>query len=79
MGENFKGTNSETCKECNVTDDENHRMNECPNWKTNKLPNINKVDFKDIYSNNPLILKNVIKCVQGVWELALGNGSMKRA
>ena len=78
-GKNFKGTNPETCRKCNTIDDENHRMNECPDWRnTNETQNLNNINFQDIYSHDPLILDKVIKRVRGVWELSLGNGTMKR-
>ena len=76
---NYKGTSPETCKKCNVIDDENHRMNECPNWRnTTESQNNSTVNFRDIYSNDPQTLQKVIKHIQGVWELSLGNGTMKR-
>ena len=78
-GKNFKGTNPEICRKCNVIDNENHRMNECPNWQNpTEMPNTSKVNFKDIYSDDPQTLQKVIKRIQGIWELSLGNGTMKK-
>ena len=78
-GKNFKATIPETCVKCSKIDDENHRMNECPNWEhINYVGSCEKVDFRDVYSNDPQRLAAVIHRIQGVWELSLGRGVMKR-
>ena len=78
-GKNFKGSIPEMCKKCHVLDDENHRMKDCPDWHhPNDLEDLNLLDFKDIYSNDPQKLQPVIKHIQGVWELSLGKGTMKK-
>ena len=78
-GKNFRGSMTETCKECQVLDDENHRLNECPNWReTNLLDRDREVEFCDIFSNDPTKLMHIISHIQSVWELSFGNGSMKR-
>ena len=78
-GKNFKATIPETCTTCLRLDDENHRMNECSSWKhINYINSNNKVDFQDVYSNDPQKLSVIIERVRGVWELSLGKGTMKR-
>ena len=78
-GKNFRATIPETCALCSKFDDENHRMNECPNWKhVNYINSSNKVDFQDVYSRDPQKLSSVVDRIQGVWELSLGKGFMKR-
>ena len=78
-GKNFKATIPETCDKCLKLDDENHRMNECLNWKHVNYVNSNsKVDFQDVYSSDPQKLSLIIDRIQGVWELSLGKGIMKR-
>ena len=78
-GKNFKATIPETCVICSKIDDENHRMNECLNWKhLNYIDSREKVDFQEVYSNDPQRLAVVIDRIWGVWELSLGKGVMKR-
>ena len=78
-GKNFKATIPETCNKCLQLDNENHRMNECPNWEhLNYINSGNKVDFQDVYSSDPQKLSLVTDRIRGVWELSLGKGVMKR-
>ena len=78
-GKNFKGTLPELCQNCLVTDNEDHRMNTCPKWKdTNFLDSETKIEFGNIYSNDPAVLPTIIERIQKVWELSLGKGLMKR-
>ena len=78
-GKNFKATIPETCKDCLLKDDENHRMNECQNWKhINYFNSSDKVDFRDVYSSDPQKLSVIVERILGVWELSLGKGIMKR-
>ena len=78
-GKNFKATIPETCNRCMQIDDENHRMNECLNWEhLNSLGAGGKVDFQDVYSNDPHKLSVVTDRIRCVWELSLGKGIMRR-
>ena len=78
-GKNFKGSIPEICRGCGEEDDESHRLNRCGTWKhLNLSETVDKVDFGEIYSNDINILLPVIKSIQRVWELHVGNGSMKR-
>ena len=66
---------SETCSSCNVTDDENHRLNECTRWTVDfDRPEIN---FDDIYSTQIEVIDNLIQHFNKVWELKYANGRMK--
>ena len=51
---NFKnGNGGELCSVCNVTDDENHRINFCSKFQNVNLYNSPmKFDFRSIYSMN---------------------------
>ena len=78
-GKNFKATIPETCNTCMKVDDENHRMNECLNWKhLYSLSTGGKVDFQEVYCNDPLKLSAVIDRIWCVWKLSLGKGMMRR-
>ena len=63
-GANFKGTMLEKCRECNVTDNEYHRLNECTKWKDlNQADSPEKFVFENIYSNDADILKLIIGAI----------------
>ena len=47
-GSNFKGTMSQTCQDCNMMDDEHHRLNICTKQEdTNNANNHRKTNFHD--------------------------------
>ena len=78
-GKNFKGTMSETCNRCNVVDDENHRLNDCPIHKNvNLFETQHKVDFNDVFSTNINILRPVLKEIEKVWNVRNAHGSMNK-
>ena len=78
-GKNFKGSIPEICRGCGEEDDESHRLNRCSIWKhLNFSETVVKPDFGDVYSTDINILLPVIKNIQRVWELHVGNGSMKK-
>jgi len=55
------------------------RMRIISTWKhLNFSETVVKPDFGDVYSNDINILLPVIKNIQKVWELHVGNGSMKK-
>ena len=74
-GKNYKGTMSQICSNCRVTDDENHRLNECTRWIVDSdQPELN---FEDIYSNEIEVIDNLIQHLNKVWEFRYANGRMK--
>ena len=76
-GKNFKGTMSETCKKCNVVDDEDHRLNHCLCYPdVNHCKNVLKVNFHDIYSKNPVVVRNIAHEIAKVWNLSNSHGVM---
>ena len=79
-GINFKATTPAVCMECQVIDNEDHRLNHCPKWQDINFVNENvKVDFLDVFSDDNQKLSAIINCIQKVWELQLGSGSMKKS
>ena len=75
-GTNFKGTIPELCTQCEITDNESHRLNVYKN-----RPNVNTADitnFQNIYSNNDVTLTEIIKSLESVWEFCYANGKMKQ-
>ena len=78
-GINFKATTPAICMECQESDNENHRLNYCQKWQdTNFVHCDTKVDFTDVFSDSKEKLSPIVRCIQKVWELRLGNGSMKK-
>ena len=77
-GTNFKGTMKEICTECNVNDNEQHRLNECKKWRELNNEGGTMINFRDIYSNDYHVLSKIINSIENVWELKFGNGRMKR-
>ena len=66
---------SEMCSSCNVTDDGNHRLNECTRWIVDfNQPEIN---FDDIHSTEIEVIDNLIQHLNEVWEFRYANGRMK--
>ena len=77
-GKNFKGTMNEICSECNVIDDEDHRLNKCSKWKdTNNFNSTDSPHFTNIYSENEETLKIIVMEIEKVWEMRYANGKMK--
>ena len=76
-GKNFKGTVSETCLQCNTIDNEDHRLNYCSRWRNvNFYDNTEKVDFSLIYSENVIIIRDLLNKIGRVWNVANSNGTM---
>ena len=76
-GMNFRGSLPEICPECKVTDNEQHRLNNCTRFRqTNLCDSVDKVNFDDIYSTDFSVLMSTIKSIEKVWNLKTGHGSM---
>ena len=78
-GNNYKGTMSQICPSCRVTDDEDHRLNECVLFKdTNRVNKPLKSCFEHIYSNDDDTLNTLITDLENIWEFHYANGRMKK-
>ena len=76
-GVNFKGTLPEICPTCNVVDNEQHRLNDCTRFRLTNLCDRNeKIDFQNIYHSDITVVKKMISCIEQVWNLKTGHGSM---
>ena len=76
-GMNFKGSMSETCMQCNMIDNEDHRLNYCEKWRNNNFYDITeKVDFSLINSNNITLIRNLLNKIGQVWNETDSNGTM---
>ena len=73
------GYGSKLCKECGVTDDEDHRINHCKLWSDiNLLTSSVKLNFDDIYSDDRTRSLLVIERVLLMWDLGNGKNIMRR-
>ena len=53
--------------ECQVADNEDHRLNYCPRWQDINFANDNvKINFLDIFSEDRQKLSAIIHCIQNV-------------
>ena len=78
-GTNFKDTMTETCHECNSTDDENHRLNNCVVLNhLNRADNPLKCTFENVFSEDKYTLDQIIAEIEKVWEVQYANGRIKR-
>ena len=77
-GSNFKGTMNIVCRTCNVTDNESHRLNECPTYKTTDSPALpTSINFNDIYSSDKGMLTDILKAITKIWNTKTAHGTMK--
>ena len=76
---NFRsGSSNSLCSECQMIDDETHRMNVCVNLRDiNWLDKDEKINFEDIYSEDEETLKKMSENIQKVWQLSFGQNCMR--
>ena len=67
------------CKECGVTDDENHRINFCMKYRSvNLYDKTEKIEFNDIYyDDDDDKVMNVVRTILSVWDLAHGKNEVR--
>ena len=76
-GKNYQGTKALNCNECNAVDNESHRLNLCVKYRDINFHDCSsKVNFEDIYLNDPSILKNLVQKISRVWNTQNANGTM---
>ena len=76
-GRNYKGNKPEMCTQCNMLDDENHRLNECVKFRhVNLYDSETRVDFHKIFSNDIETLREIVPIIQKVWNTKTAHGIM---
>ena len=76
-GTNYKGTKPEICSQCNVIDNEDHRLNNCIKYRNiNQYDCNEKVNFKKIFSNDIEVLREIIPIIQRVWNCKTAHGTI---
>ena len=72
------GHGGKMCQECNVIDDEDHRINSCAKWADINLYNaLNKLDFECIHSSDISESIEVVKVILNMWDLENGKNCMR--
>ena len=72
------GFGTKLCGECNVCDDENHRINACIKWrKLNRYDEQQKVDFNDIFSGDNDKCFQIVQIILSLWDLENGKNEMR--
>ena len=71
-GKNFKvGHGGECCKKCKMIDDENHRINYCPEYREINLHDSSiKIDFRSIHLGKDEVVDRVLEVVWELWVLS---------
>ena len=78
-GKNFGGTIAGTCSNCNIYDDEDHRLNHCMKFKDmNYFNQVDKIVFNDVHSESADTLNEIIEKLQKVWNTKNAAGTMNR-
>ena len=68
-GNNFPGTQDKTCRECEMIDNEYHRLNNCKKYRqVNYYDSDQKVDFNLVYSRDIEIIKQLVPMITKVWN-----------
>lgn len=76
-GNNFKGTQGQMCRSCNVLDDEPHRLNHCTRFRGSNYCDSNiKIDFKLAFSKDIHILRDFAPKLMKLWNLHNANVTM---
>ena len=76
-GKDFKGNMSEMCNECHKVDDEDHCLNHCPKYREiNHYDHETNIDYKNIFSNDVNVLRNILPSIKSVWNTKTAHGSM---
>ena len=66
------------CKLCKRVDDENHRINCCPNFSERNLYKSRfSFDFKSIYSDDEDTVDRTIDIILSPWNLENGQNTMQ--
>ena len=75
-GRNYKGSLGDTCKSCNVLDDEEHRLNKCPLYKTQDEPRP-ETNFNEVFTQDVTRVRNVLTNIEKVWNTHNANGTVR--
>ena len=72
------GYGGKDCAKCKVEDNENHRMNYCPEWShINRANKSDKIDFNLIHSEDVTEAMSVVREIATMWDLGNGKNSMR--
>ena len=61
-----------------MPDDDEHCLNKCrKHIETNCIDSNTKVPFKSVFSNDIPTLRKILPCINQLWNLQSGHGSMR--
>ena len=75
-GCNMKGTMAPICSLCNVPDNEQHRLNDCPKWISLRAPG--QIDFSMVFSNNVEEIRPVLAGIEHLWDTKYASGTARK-
>ena len=76
-GQNYKGTINILCDQCNVVDNENHRLNHCIKWRDmNLYDSDEKADIQSIHSCDINTIRPLLLLIEKVWNVRTAHGTM---
>ena len=71
------GNGGNLCRECNVVDNESHRINNCVLYRDlNLFDSDERLDFDLIYSDGEG-MRNMLKVILSMWDLEHGKNAMR--
>ena len=66
------------CVSCNVRDDENHRLYECPKWQKDDSEIPNEIKFDEVYNSDIETIRPVIARIENIWNTKSAHGTMRK-
>ena len=73
------GYGGKDCATCNKVDDENHRINECVEYRAINLYQMEeKINFNLIYSDRLEEVLKVVEIILKLWDLGFGKNTMRQ-
>ena len=64
-------------RNCNVVDDETHRINHCTlYWHMNHCHSPKKIIFDNIYSKDETLSYEIVKIIMSMWDLENGKNEI---
>ena len=73
-----RGSGKKLCDVCNVTDDEDHRVNHCTVYESmNRCHSDSKIDFNGIYSDDLNESLKVVRAILELWDLGIGRNEIR--
>ena len=77
MAKTLKGTQQVICNQCDVEDDEDHRLNYYTKYRDfNHCDCTTKIDYQMIHLDDHVVLRSIVTEIFKVWNLRNANETM---